>query len=542
MADRPTDGAGGGAGQPFPLSYIVVALMSVAAAWLASVIAGELVTTWRAGAYLVGAAVAIVGGVALREAIAREQPSATVQAALRVRELLLVVGGSALGALILPYLPWDPPGLIDMLLNIWFDPQNYIDGRDIITFLLLIGAWAFPLRPLDYLERLVVKRKDLPPPRPITAYDDLTAVRLNLPDLTVIHRKLAGWALASLIILAVVLGYFWQGLGPATHVLAGAVIVIYAALAFTLLALGNLELRRSRWLIEGITPEGETTDRWAAAGGGLAAGLAILAAVVPAIALLALVRAIVSGILFLFSHLLKAGGVAMPAGSSSATLPTLPRLPFVPPPVPPPAHHHGTTPGWLIPLLIAVAVLIVGFGALYLAHRLHQAGRGPRLSWLRPFANLLQFLAGLGLSLRRWLQGMRAMATALAVRAQQAPSTLANRVRRNTGPPGGSGAELVRYWYGQMIRQGNRSGMPRRPGQTAQEYQEAVGTQVAEAQDALDSLTDAYIHARYSRQEIEVERGTTSQRQFRQVRQAMLGRLRRSRRGEHRTDAAPPDA
>ncbi len=78
-----------------------------------------------------------------------------------------MLGGSAVATLVLRYIPWNPLGLIDMLLNIWFDPQNYIDGRDIVTFPLLIGAWAFPIRPLDFLERLVVKRKDLPPPRRI---------------------------------------------------------------------------------------------------------------------------------------------------------------------------------------------------------------------------------------------------------------------------------------------------------------------------------------------------------------------------------------
>jgi len=116
---------------------------------------------------------------------------------------------------------------------------------------------------------------------------------------------------------------------------------------------------------------------------------------------------------------------------------------------------------------------------------------------------------------------------------------LAARVRRTSGPSGSSGAELVRYWYGQMIRQGNRSGLPRRPGQTAREYQAAVRNQVTEATDALDSLTEAYIDARYSRQEVAMERGTAAQRQFRQVRQAMLGWLRRLRRGE-RTPGVPP--
>ncbi|HEV7214075.1 MAG TPA: DUF4129 domain-containing protein [Chloroflexota bacterium] len=525
--------------QPFPLAYILVGAMSVIAAWLASLIAGELVTTWRAGAYLLGAAVAIGSAVLLREAIAREQPGATVLAALRVRELLIVVGGSAVASLILRYVPWDPLGLIDMLLNIWFDPQSYIDGRDIVTFLLLIGAWAFPIRPLEFLERLVVKQKDLPPPRPINRYDDLTAVRLGLPDLTLVHRKLAGWVMTSLLVLALLLGYMWQGLGPITHAFAAVAIVGYAALGFTLLAVGNFELRRSRWLIEGITPEGETADRWAAAGSVLAGGLAILAALIPAIALLALVRIVIGGLLYIFYRLMQLGGVITPPPGSYRQ-PVLPQLPFVPPPAkPPPVTHGGNFPDWLIPVVVAFAALVVGLAVIYLASRLRKAGRGPRLTWLRSLAGLLNFLAGLGLSLRRWLASLRGLAAALAERLQRAPRDLAARVSRNSGPPSGSGAAVVRYWYGQMIRQGNRSGLPRRPGQTPHEYRAAVRSQVMEADEALHSLTEAYVAARYSRQEIGPDRGAEAQRQFRQVRQAMLGWLRRLRRGE-RSSGAPP--
>lgn len=525
--------------QPFPLAYILVGVMSVLAAWLVSLIAGELVTTWRAGAYLLGAAVAVSGAVLLREAIAREQPGPAVLAALRVRELLIVVGGSAIASLILRYLPRDPLGLIDMLLNIWFDPQNYIDGRDIVTFLLLVGAWAFPIRPLEFLERLVVKQKDLPPPRPINRYDDLTAVRLGLPDLTLVHRKLAGWVMTSLIVLALLLGYMWQALGTLTHAFAAVAIIVYAALGFTLLALGNFELRRSRWLIEGIAPEGETADRWAAAGGVLAGSLAVLAALIPAIALLALVRAIVTGLLVVFFRLMKLGGVVTPSPGSYQQ-PVLPQLPFVPPPATStPVAHSGTFPEWLIPVVVALAALVVGLGVIYLASRLRQAGRGPRLAWLRSLASLLNILAGLGLSFRRWLASLRGLAAALAERLQRAPRALVTRVRRTSGPPGGSGAELVRYWYGQMIRQGNRSGLPRRPGQTPHEYRAAVRDQVTEADEALHSLTEAYVAARYSKQEVGPASGVEAQRQFRQVRQAMLGWLRRLRRGE-RSAGAPP--
>ncbi|MGI8913563.1 MAG: DUF4129 domain-containing protein [Chloroflexota bacterium] len=518
--------------QPFPLSYLIVGAMSIIAAWLVSIIAGHLVTTWRAGAYLLGAMVAIGSAVLLREAIAREQPGEAVLAALRLRELLIVLGGSALATLFLRYLPGDPGGLIDMLLNIWFDPQNYVSGNDIVTLGLLVGAWAYPIRPLDFLDRLVVKRKDLPPPRPMNSYDDLTAVRYGIPDLTAVHRKLAGWTMTSLTVLTIGVGYFWRDFGVATHIGAGAAIIVYAALGFTLLALGNFELRRSRWLIEGITPEGETADRWAAAGGALAGGLALLAVVVPAILLLAITRAIIAGALLIFYALMKLGGVATPPPSTSFRQPTLPQLPFVPPAAAPAVAHHGTMPDWLIPVVLSFAFLVVGLGVILLASKLRKAGRGPRLAWLRSLAGLLDFLVGLGLSFRRWLESLRGLAAALAQQLQRAPQALAARVRRTAGPPGGSGAALVRYWYGQMIRQGARTGLPRRPGQTAREYQATVHDQVAAASEALDCLTEAYVDARYSRQEIGPERGTAAQQQFRQVRQAMLGWLRRLRRGE----------
>jgi len=525
--------------QPFPLSYLLVAAMTLIAAWLMSIIAGHLVTTWRAGAYLLGAAVAIAGAVLMREAIAREQPGAAVLAALRLRELLIVLGGSALATLFLRYIPGDPLGLIDMLLNIWFDPQNYVSGNDVLTFGLLVGAWAYAIRPLDFLERLVVKQKDLPPPRPMNRYDDLTAVRFGIPDLTLVHRKLAGWTMTTLIVLALLLAYFWQSFGTLTQIATGGAVIVYAALGFTLLALGNFELRRSRWLIEGITPEGETADRWAAAGGALAGGLALLAVIVPAILLLAVTRAVIAALLFVFYGLMKLGGIATPPPASSFRQPVLPQLPFVPPPAAPPTGgHSGTLPDWLIPIVLSLAFLIVGAGMLFLASRLRKAGRGPRLAWLRSLVGLLDFLASLGRSFRRWLDSLRGLAAALAQRLQRAPAALAAQVRRNAGPPGGTGAELVRYWYGQMIRQGNRTGLPRRPGQTAREYQAAVRDQVATASEALDSLTEAYVEARYTRREIGVERGTAAQQQFRQVRQAMLGWLRRIRRGGRTRPAA----
>lgn len=521
---------------PFPLPYLVVALMSVLAAFLAGALAGLFVSDWRPGAYLPAAAVAIGAAVLIREAIARERPSAAVVAAVRARELLVLVLAAFPAALILRYLPWDPLGLVDMLLNIWFEPQTYIDGRDLLTAALLIGAWAFPIRPLEYLERLVVTPRDIPRPSRADGYD-MTAVRMGLPDLSALHRKLTSWVLGTLALLAVASGVFWQGFGTGMQARVGAALLLYAALGFTLLALANYELRRSRWLIEGVAPEGQSADLWALAGGGLTVGLTVLAVLLPAVLLLAVMRAIISAVLLVFFRLMHAMGTATP-GVGSGAQPYLPRPPILPPPLLPQQQRPpATMPDWLVPVAIALAVFLVGLGVLWFATWLRRSGRGPRLRWLRPFAGLLAFLAGLGLSLRQWLASLRGAVTALALRVGRAPRATAARLQRTRRRPGGSGAELVRYWYGQMVRQGRRSGLPRRPGQTAAEYRQAVRQHLAAAAPALDELTDAYVAARYSGRRVAPERAAASEAHFRRVRQAMAAWLRR-RRGRE----APPES
>ncbi|GEM_PF-5141755 len=519
--------------QPFPVSYIVVGLMSVLAAWLVSVMVGTLVSTWRGGAFWLGAVAAIVFAVSLREAIAREHPNAETAAALRMRELLIIAGLSFPAALILRYLPWDPLGMVDMALNIWFDPGTYVDGRDLLTIVLLVGAWAFPIRPLDILERLVVTQRDLPKPRASVAYDDLTSVRFGLPDLTKLHRQLSGWTLTSTTLLAVALAVFWRSFGTFTHMLSGAATIAYAALGFTLIAMGNFELRRSRWLIEGVEVEGQSADRWAAAGGAITAVLALIAIAIPAVILLAGTRAVITGVLLAFMGLTRL--FRLPSATGFNGVPpqiVTPQLPFLPPPPQPHVNQSGSMPEWLVAVVVAFAFLVVALLVLWLAAWWRRGPRGPRLQLVRAISGILAFLRHLGWSLRRWLAGLRAAVADLAERLARAPRAAATRARYRSGPPAGSAADLVRYWYGQVVRQGGRTGLPRRPGQTAEEYRAAIHDQVIEAAPSLDALTSAYVEARYSGRDLPAARGTLARDQFRRVRQAMSGWLRRLRRGE----------
>lgn len=522
---------------PFPLSYVIVAVMSILAAWMVSVLIGLLIPTWRSGAYLLGAAAAVFAGVLFREAIARERPNAELLAALRARELILLVGLSIPAALILRYLPWHPLQLVDMLLNIWFDPQDYVDGRDLVTILLLLGAWAYPLRPLDTLEKLAVQPSDLPPPKPKSLYEDSTAVRYGLPDLTLLHRKLSGWALTTLTILIIALGIFWHSMTTAMHALTGAAIIAYAAGAFILLALGNYQLRRSRWLIEGVEAEGETEEQWAALGGVTSGLLAVAAVIVPAALLLLVVRAVLSALLFLLLRFMALFKMPAPQGlGGSVRAPVLPQLPFVPPPpAPSPSHGNGDVPDWLIAVLAGFAFFIVGLLVLFLAQRWRQGRGGPRMQWLKWFKALgvlLELFSSLTLSIRRWLANLRASVAQLVEQLSRVPKTVAAKARGPRGSAGGTGAEQVRYWYGQMVRAGNRSGLIRRAGQTPIEYRAAIREQVVEAHQALDELTTAYVEARYSGREVPLERGAQAQQHFRHVRQAMTGWVRRLRRRE----------
>ena len=94
---------------------------------------------------------------------------------------------------------------------------------------------------------------------------------------------------------------------------------------------------------------------------------------------------------------------------------------------------------------------------------------------------------------------------------QPLSQTIAERTRLlNLGrlPP----RERVQYFYLAMVRRGGQRGTPRKPSQTPREYASTLESQLPEVNAEIDSLTDAFVEARYSRHDVTPEQAGLIQR------------------------------
>jgi hypothetical protein len=68
--------------------------------------------------------------------------------------------------------------------------------------------------------------------------------------------------------------------------------------------------------------------------------------------------------------------------------------------------------------------------------------------------------------------------------------------------------EQVLYYYLSVVRRAHRQGVDRRGSQTPYEFSADLAPRLAEAEGDMDTLTDAFVQARYSRREVpEMELG-----------------------------------
>jgi hypothetical protein len=81
--------------------------------------------------------------------------------------------------------------------------------------------------------------------------------------------------------------------------------------------------------------------------------------------------------------------------------------------------------------------------------------------------------------------------------------------------------ERVQYFYLAMVRRGSERGLGRKPAQTPREYAATLDTAVPDANAEIDSLTDAFIEARYSCHDITPDRARTVQSYWERVKAAL---------------------
>lgn len=65
--------------------------------------------------------------------------------------------------------------------------------------------------------------------------------------------------------------------------------------------------------------------------------------------------------------------------------------------------------------------------------------------------------------------------------------------------------QKVSFFYQAMIRRSGEKGLPRRNSQTPYEYASTLDTALPEAEDDINTLTSAFIEARYSPRPVQSE-------------------------------------
>jgi hypothetical protein len=79
----------------------------------------------------------------------------------------------------------------------------------------------------------------------------------------------------------------------------------------------------------------------------------------------------------------------------------------------------------------------------------------------------------------------------------------------------------IYFYYLAMIRRGSEQGIPRQPSQTPAEYAARLEKELPDASQDIDSITDAFIEARYSRREMNTQRASFVKEIWGRIRRAL---------------------
>ena len=82
----------------------------------------------------------------------------------------------------------------------------------------------------------------------------------------------------------------------------------------------------------------------------------------------------------------------------------------------------------------------------------------------------------------------------------------------------------IYFYYLAMIRRGGEQGIPRQPSQTPSEYAAHLEKELPDAVQDINSITDAFIEARYSRREMNVKKANGVKEIWGRIRRALLNR------------------
>lgn len=288
-----------------------------------------------------------------------------------------------------------------------------------------------------------------------------------------------------------------------------AALLLYFLLGFWLLSQARLAAMRVRWLSDGVSAAPAITRTWHRSSLMVVAGVALVASFLPIGGTFAIARVIqaILGFFFLILNLLMAFFgffvylLLSLLGSPQTSEETFeqvggftpPDLGEFQPPVQPPSLLMGSL------FWTAVVVVAVVAAVFFLRQRgvpLNQLGVG------RWWANLVAWWRAFWGRLTGRVDELSQMVRARLRVGQPAADEAAapwRFVRLNALSP----REQVRYFYLAMVRRAAERGVARRPQETPLEFVRELKAEWPEAEVDVETLTDAFLEARYSPRPVE---------------------------------------
>ncbi|MGQ9682829.1 MAG: DUF4129 domain-containing protein [Anaerolineae bacterium] len=465
----------------------------------------------------------------------RQLPEASLRLRLRLVEWVVIL--LLLRLVLLLTQGWEAASAT---LTRWLArPQALIDGGILAGALLLFIVWQLGILMAQALEALGPEA-DEPPPKDSAAY----YAWLTRPKAA---SRSQGWEnlrqlyLGGGAVLLICSGLARLDISAALSLrhpaVAGIILnaLLYFALGLLLLAQGHFARLQARWEREGVPVSRSLARRWASLGVAFALGVALLVLLLPTRPSLALFGAVfdllaaalgfltalamvgMAGLGYLLGLLARLLGLQMARGGAApVTMPVLVQAQ----PAAQRLNWWEAVQGLVLWALIAGVVL----------YALVRFVRDRRDLWrqLVERGGPAAWVATLWRSLWRWLHAQsKQMGAAWQRLFPRKVSVRQEATLRVRWPRPRSPREQVRLLYLVAVQHLREAGWPRHPADTPVEYAGRLVSQLPEAGHDLNTLTSAFVEARYGQREM------TSQdvHPVRAALQRLWARLRRARGG-----------
>lgn len=415
-----------------------------------------------------------------------------------------------------------------------------IDSYALFTFVMAIFAWVWALSLTDLFSDLAIDEGEaiyyLIPKK--ERADDYRPFQINRTAL--VQRFYIQWvwggglmliltALSTIDLPSAVLGFTLNVSRLGLHPLLLTALIAYFIAGFLLVSQANLTVKKARWLREGAVVHPEVERSWYRHSLRLIGIVAFLTAFLPIgsttpigrflawllsylfLAFTAMIAFLWGLLALLFPQSQNSEAIPTPTPEPLPTISPLPTLP--PQSTQPPsevAQFIFSSAFWA--LAIVLSVIAISF---YLRERGVKLNKTTaKITWQKIWKWLRE---GFG-SLKAQAVELQKMLTISQKKSketsQNGRATPFQFIRVNGLIP----REQIKYFYLSTLRRAEEKGIARNKSETPAEFVETLKTHFPEAEEEVDTLTQAFLHARYSKKEIASDEVNSVKNKWKQMR------------------------